>query len=64
MDVNEIITAISTVGFPIFACCAMGFGFWKLNEMHREEASDLRDALERNTEAIVKLSAIIDDRRG
>ncbi len=60
---NDVITAISTVGFPIFACCAMGFGLYKFMIMHREEVSELRDTIEKNTEALIQLVTII-DRRG
>lgn len=59
---NDIITAISTVGFPIFACCAMGFGLYKFILMHREEVGELRDTIEKNTEALIQLVTIIDRR--
>ncbi len=55
MDVNAIITAITTVGFPIVACGAL---FWlvnKLNDSHKEEVNALRDVLERNTQSIIEL---------
>ncbi len=32
MEVNEIITIISTVGFPIFACCVM---FYQNNSLQK-----------------------------
>ena len=59
---NEIITAISTVGFPIFACCAMGLGLYKFVLMHREEVGELRETIEKNTEALIQLVTIIDRR--
>lgn len=62
MDINAIISAITTVGFPIVACGAL---FWlvnKLNDTHREEVSALRDVLERNTESIIKLKEFLKSR--
>lgn len=57
---NDIVTTISSVGFPIFACCAMGWGFFNFVKMHREEVGELRDTIEKNTEALIKLVTIID----
>ena len=51
-DMNEIITTISTfissVGFPIVACCLM---FYQNNR--------LTETLSKNTEAILELKTII-----
>ena len=62
MDTNSIVTIISTVGFPIFACCALGGGFFQINKDHQEETKELRGTIEKNTEALVKLTTIIDER--
>ena len=56
MGVNDIVTIISTVGFPIAACVAL---FWQTNEMqknHKEEMDKLSEALNNNTLAINKLN--------
>lgn len=37
MEIADVITAISTVGFPIVACCAM---FWLMNR-NNETIKDL-----------------------
>ena len=45
MDFQMIITAISTVGFPIAACCVM---FWYMNkerESHQQETKELTAAI-------------------
>ena len=51
-DINEIVTTISTfissVGFPIVACCLM---FYQNNR--------LTETLSKNTEAILELKTII-----
>ena len=45
MDFQSILTAISTVGFPIAACCVM---FWYMNkerESHQQETKELTAAI-------------------
>ena len=52
---NEITTAVSSLGFPIVMCGAL---FWyqiKSNEEHKEEVDRLRTALENNTLALQML---------
>ena len=55
MDINLILQAISTVGFPICACGAL---FWLVNRLetdHKAEVNNLREIIERNTEALIEL---------
>lgn len=57
---NFILTAISTVGFPIVMCVAM---FWYLNEerkTHEKETAGLRESLDANTNAITQLKDLLD----
>ena len=59
MDYQSIAGLISSVGFPIAACCAI---FWQLNkqsEQHKQEMDKMTDALANNTAAIVELSTLI-----
>lgn len=59
MDINVIMQAISTVGFPICACGAL---FWMINkqdESHKTEVNALRDVLDQNTRAIIELRDLI-----
>ena len=59
MDMNIILQAISTVGFPICACGAL---FWMVNkqdEQHRREVDQLRQVLEANTQALTELKDMI-----
>lgn len=59
MDVNMIMQAISTVGFPICACGAL---FWMVNkqdEQHKAEIDALRSVLEANTQALTELKDMI-----
>ena len=41
MDANMIITAIGSLGFPIAACCAMGYFFAKVNENYRQDIKEI-----------------------
>ena len=52
---NVILTAISTVGFPIVVSCAM---FWKMNKQdddHKQEMAKVTEAVNNNTIALTKL---------
>ena len=72
MDVSTIIQAINGVGFPIFACIAMGaFIVWdrKINRKIRDEHitkqnefyTALRVSVDNNTRTIEKLMERIDE---
>ena len=64
MDVNVILQAISTVGFPICACGAL---FWMVNkqdESHKEEMNSLRAVLEANTQALTELKDMLKYMKG
>ena len=66
MDVEEVITGISTLGFPIICCLLMMYyvkystdnhreEVSKLNEEHRKEMVEVTEALNNNTLALQKL---------
>lgn len=70
MDVNAILQAIGTLGFPIV--CAMVMAWYvkymtdrnredidKLNEQHQHEMKEVTTALNNNTLALQKLSDVI-----
>ena len=64
MDVNLVLQAISTVGFPICACAAL---FWMVNkqdESHKQEINALRSVLEANTQALTELRDMIKYMKG
>ena len=67
MDVQTIIQLISTVGFPITMCGAMGWfvvdqtnkhreEVSKLNEQHEKEMNTVVEAINNNTIALKELS--------
>lgn len=53
---QEIITAISTVGFPIVMCGALFWYMIKQNEMHQTESREMKDAINALKIAIVQLT--------
>lgn len=52
---NEVATIISSLGFPIVACGALGWYVYRLTQIHREEVKRLADVIANNTRAIEKL---------
>ena len=70
MDVNTILQAVGTVGFPIVCAIAMGWyvkyvtdrnreDIDQLNEQHQQEMKEVTTALNNNTLALQKLSDVI-----
>lgn len=66
MEFNTIISAIGSVGFPIVACIAIAWFFYKVNEnyrldikeltaSHKEEAKAMKQSLDNNTLVLQKL---------
>lgn len=71
MDVNVILQAVTTVGFPIVMCGAMAYyvkystdkhreEVSKLNEQHKQEMLDIVRAIDNNTTALTKLCEKLD----
>lgn len=72
MDINMIIQAISSIGFPITACIVIGWYFAKVNDNyrndikelssnHKEEIKELSSVIQSNTLVIQKLCDSLDD---
>lgn len=66
MELNEILSAIASVGFPIVACGAMAYFFAKVNAnyrtdikeiqaQHKEEVAAMTTAINNNTLVIQRL---------
>lgn len=66
MDANGIMSLVTTVGFPIVACIAMGWFVYyttnkhreevtKLNDQHAEEMKGVTEAINNNTLALQRL---------
>ena len=52
MDINAILSAIGSLGFPIVACCAM---FW----MYNNTMSRLQEIVSENTRVMTELVATV-----
>lgn len=60
--VQMVITAISTVGFPIVMCGAL---FWKMDKQdkeHKEEMNKSTEAINNNTVVLQKLMQMLSDK--
>ncbi len=56
---NEIVSAISTVGFPIAACCFLLWQNSKQDQYNREQQEKLRETINGNTESIKELGKVV-----
>lgn len=72
MDVNAILQAVGTLGFPIVCAIVMAWyvkymtdrnreDINKLNEQHQQEMKEVTTALSNNTLALQKLSDVIEN---
>lgn len=55
MDLINITSAISSVGFPIVMCITMMWYVRELNTSHKEESKYMTQAINKNTMVIQKL---------
>lgn len=55
MDLQAILQAISTVGFPIVACIALFIRMDKSDQHHEQEVDKLSEAINNNTIVMTKL---------
>ena len=72
MDMQTILQAITTVGFPIVCCAAMMWyvkystdrnrdDLTALNEMHRAEMMEMTEAVNNNTVVLNRLCELLKD---
>lgn len=59
MELTDIITFVSNVGFPILACVYLARQSQKNMDRHQEEIDELREAIHQNTRAIDALTSYI-----
>lgn len=59
MDGQTVITAISTVGFPIVMCLILLYMMYVNNEQHKEEMDKINEALNNNTLAVQHLTDML-----
>ena len=58
---NDIVTAISTVGFPIVCTIMLMFLLMKENENHKAEMNALKDTIANNTIVLTELKQLLND---
>lgn len=63
MDINVIMQAITTVGFPIVMCLCLAWYCMKLNDSHKAETDKFTTALNDNTLILQKLCDILNVER-
>jgi hypothetical protein len=59
MEVNEIISLISNVGFPVVVCIALFFYMERQNERHQQETDKLNETVQSNTKVLTELCTLI-----
>ena len=64
MDGQVIISAISTVGFPIVMCIILLYIVNKQNEEHKEEMAKITESLNNNTLVIQHLTDTLTNANG
>ena len=57
---NDIVSVISTLGFPISMCLILCYYVNKINESHKAESKNFADALNANTVVLQKLCDKLD----
>lgn len=60
MEFNDILQAISTVGFPIVCCGVMFWNNYQMQKQHREESNSFAEALNNNTMVLQKLTIMLE----
>lgn len=64
MEFADILTAISTIGFPIVCCLLL---FWYLREetnSHKTEMNELKEVISENNAVLASLKQLIEDKLG
>ena len=55
MDISEIVTVISTVGFPIAMCLILCWYVMQTNKSYREDIKSLQQSVDNNTAVMQRL---------
>ena len=59
MDINDIVSLVSNVGFPVAVCVALFFYMEKQNERHQQETDKLNETVQSNTKVLTELCTLI-----
>ena len=60
MDINVILQAITSVGFPIVMCLMLMYYIRETTTKHKEESDKFADALNKNTIVLQKICDKLD----
>lgn len=52
---QTVITAISSLGFPIVCCLIVLYMYWKSDQTHKAEVDKLSEAVQNNTVVMEKI---------
>lgn len=63
-NMDDILTAISTVGFPIVCCLILGYLLIQEQNAHKEESARLVESINNNTLIMRELKQLIYDIKG
>lgn len=64
MDMNMILQAITSVGFPIVMCLMLMWYVKEISSKHKEESDKFAEALNSNTLVLQKLCDKLDIEKG
>lgn len=64
MDMNMILQAITSVGFPIVMCLMLMWYVKEISTKHKEESDKFAEALNANTLVLQKLCDRLDSEKG
>lgn len=56
---DDIVSLVSNVGFPIAVCIALFFYMEKQNERHQQETDKLNETVQSNTKVLTELCTLI-----
>lgn len=61
-ELNVIVNAIATVGFPIVMCGIMFWFLQKEQESHKSEMLELKGVIAQNNEVLIGLKQLLEDK--
>lgn len=61
---SELITAVASVGFPIIGCIYLIYANNLNNQNHSEEVKKLADSINENTNVLIHLADVIENKEG
>lgn len=64
MEFPDILSAISTIGFPIVACIMLFYFLRTESENHKSEVADLKNVISENNTILASLKQLIEDKLG